>query len=132
MTAFSRFAITTALLTRGACHAAPAHAGVGTAAWAAAGSICRALGAGLTIRITLEITAVRVERLQSISEADAQAEGVTPNAFEQTSDNCGGVLYRRLWEQINGPGSWDTNSWVWGSWDTNSWVWVVEFRRVQP
>ena len=64
-------------------------------------------------RITLEITAVRVERLQSISEADARAEGVTPNAFEQTSDNWGGVLYRRLWEQINGPGSWHANPWVW-------------------
>jgi hypothetical protein len=73
-------------------------------------------------RITLEITAVRVERLQSISEADARAEGVKPNAFEQTSDNWGGVLYRRLWEQINGP----------GSWDANPWVWVVEFRRLLP
>jgi len=73
-------------------------------------------------RITLEIAAVQVERLQSISEADARAEGVTPNAFEQTSDNWGGVLYRRLWESIHGP----------GSWNANPWVWVVEFRRVQP
>ena len=47
MTSFCSFAITTALLTLGACHAAPAHAGVGTAAWTAAGSICRALGADL-------------------------------------------------------------------------------------
>jgi hypothetical protein len=54
-----------------------------------------------------------VQRLQEISEGDARAEGVTPNAFEQTSDNWGGVLYRRLWEQINGPGSWDANPWVW-------------------
>ena len=64
-------------------------------------------------RILLEITDVRVQRLQEISEGDARAEGVTPNAFEQTSDNWGGVLYRRLWEQINGPGSWDANPWVW-------------------
>jgi hypothetical protein len=39
MTSFSRFAITAFLLTLGACHAAPAQAGVGTAAWATAGSI---------------------------------------------------------------------------------------------
>ncbi len=55
MTSFYRFAITTALLTLGACHAAPAHAGVGTAAWAAAGSICRALGADLTIRAAVRV-----------------------------------------------------------------------------
>lgn len=55
MTSFSRFAITVALLTLGACHAAPAHAGVGTAAWATAGSICRALGADLTIRAAVRV-----------------------------------------------------------------------------
>lgn len=47
---FLRCAITTALLAVTACHAAPAQAGVGAAAWSTAGSICRALGAGLTIR----------------------------------------------------------------------------------
>jgi hypothetical protein len=55
MTSFFRFAITTALLTLGACHAAPAHAGVGTAAWAAAGSICRAFGADMGIRAALHV-----------------------------------------------------------------------------
>ena len=55
MTSFSRFAITAALLTLGACHAAPAHAGVGTAAWATAVSICRALGADLTIRDAVRV-----------------------------------------------------------------------------
>ena len=55
MTSFSRFAITAFLLTLGACHAAPAHAGVGTAAWAAAGSICRALGADLGIRAAVRV-----------------------------------------------------------------------------
>jgi hypothetical protein len=73
-------------------------------------------------RILLEITDVRVQRLQEISEADARAEGVTPNAFEQTSDNWGGVLYRRLWEQINGP----------GSWDANPWVWAITFQMLEP
>lgn len=55
MTSFFRFAITSALLTLGACHAAPAHAGVGAAAWAAAGSICRALGADLSIRDAVRV-----------------------------------------------------------------------------
>ncbi len=62
-------------------------------------------------RITLEITAVRVERLQDISEADARAEGVTAVC-----------AYRKLWEKIHGP----------GSWDVNPYVWVVEFCQVAP
>ena len=77
-------------------------------------------------RLTLEITGVRVERLQDISEADAWAEGVahyssgmtgTPSAGDA---DAGRVLYRRLWESINGP----------GSWAANPWVWVVEFKRI--
>jgi len=62
-------------------------------------------------RITLEITAVQVERLQDISEADARAEGVTAVC-----------AYRKLWEKIHGP----------GSWGVNPYVWVVEFRQVTP
>jgi hypothetical protein len=66
-------------------------------------------------RITLEITGVRVERLQHISEHDAKAEGVE-------SAQCCGAHYHgfsKLWQSINGP----------DSWDANPWVWVVEFRR---
>lgn len=90
-------------------------------------------------RITLEITGVRVERLQDISEADAVAEGLMFSASARRSPGCMGIyelrmpdgktyfddnacdLYRKLWEQINGP----------GSWDANPWVWVVEFRRIK-
>jgi hypothetical protein len=92
-------------------------------------------------RINLEIAGVRVEQLQDISEADAIAEGVewdkcpaTQNDVSLTAqiaasrigmaapyvakiDYIGG--YRRLWESINGP----------GSWDKNPWVWVVEFKK---
>lgn len=80
-------------------------------------------------RLTLEITGVRVERLQAISEADAIAEGVTAvssggvTLFTTTGVNCFQTAkdaYAALWESINGP----------GSWDANPWVWVVEFRRV--
>jgi len=68
-------------------------------------------------RITLEITSVRVERLQDISEADAQAEGVYTDPACPAYD-----AYQTLWDQINGP----------DSWAENPWVWVIEFKRVQP
>ncbi len=63
-------------------------------------------------RILLEITAVRVERLQGISHEDAMAEGM---ALDDAIYD-----YSRLWDKINGS----------GSWEANPWVWVVEFRRV--
>jgi len=82
-------------------------------------------------RITLEITAVRVERLQDISEADALAEGVTPKwepgCSGRLMEAIGGFSFRPaasayadLWEQINGA----------GSWDANPWVWALSFKRV--
>lgn len=83
-------------------------------------------------RITLEITGVRVERLQVISEADAMDEGCRPAPMSMTGVYCGADVlaasareyrdaYRLLWEQINGP----------GSWDANPWVWVLEFRTLE-
>ncbi|EKE6393286.1 hypothetical protein OWC80_000038 [Salmonella enterica] len=68
-------------------------------------------------RITLEITGVRVERLNSITESDAEAEGVTDTGF-------GDLLvdgYRYLWKSIYGE----------ESWAANPWVWVIEFKRVE-
>lgn len=76
-------------------------------------------------RLTLEITDVRVERLQDISEADADAECfgggfpdvVLPEVFGPREGGWGHLsipeCYGRLWEQINGPGSWAANPWVW-------------------
>lgn len=72
-------------------------------------------------RITLEITGVRVELLQEISEADAIAEGVQLLKTQSALDR--GVWahrYAQLWESINGP----------GSWKKNPWVWVLEFQKV--
>lgn len=85
-------------------------------------------------RILLEVTGVRVERLQDISEADAIAEGVHSDVGCRQDDDAAGfhrigavrgdsfpiARYAALWESINGP----------GSWDANPWVWVVSFRRL--
>jgi hypothetical protein len=75
-------------------------------------------------RILLEITGVRVERLQDISEADAAAEGWSrrPEVSDdpQVHADAARDWYMDLWEQINGT----------GSWAANPWVWVVEFKRV--
>jgi len=89
-------------------------------------------------RIQLEIAAVRVERLQDISEADAKAEGLR---YHPLYKEWGGVeahpcnrpdapqwrwygspieAFKNLWQSINGP----------DSWNANPWVWVVEFRRI--
>ena len=83
-------------------------------------------------RILLEIAAVRVERLQSISEEDARAEGIADGGCLNCgeSEPCGCAdpqpdardAFAWLWQSINGS----------GSWHANPWVWVVEFRRVQP
>lgn len=68
-------------------------------------------------RIALRITAVRCERLQSISEADAEAEAAEPIGVGYTNFRGG---YHLLWDLINGP----------GSWLVNPWVWVLEFEVV--
>lgn len=72
-------------------------------------------------RIMLEITAVRVERLNDISEEDARAESVAPSQHIITPPEA---LYRvgflKLWQSIYGE----------ESWGANPWVWVIEFRRV--
>lgn len=63
-------------------------------------------------RLTLAVKAVRVERLQGISEQDAKAEGVIPGERSPSLLPCQRA-YRELWNEINGPGSWDANPWVW-------------------
>ena len=82
-------------------------------------------------RILLEITGVRVERLNSISEADARAEGITDGGCTEggNPETCGCTTpipdardaFIRLWTSINGT----------DSWAANPWVWVVEFKRAE-
>jgi hypothetical protein len=71
-------------------------------------------------RITLEITGVRVERLQDISLKDAISEGVEWNNSPTRQGNTNPKsAFKCLWESINGE----------GAWHSNPWVWVIEFKR---
>lgn len=76
-------------------------------------------------RIQLEITGIRVERLQDCSELDAISEGCISTAvLNEAKDDYTGLYaqehYRILWESINGS----------GSWDKNPFVWVIQFKRI--
>lgn len=87
-------------------------------------------------RITLEVTDVRVERVQDITEEDAAAEGF--EAVRVGGRNKNGVLdppmsfypatsreqFQKLWDTLNAKRGF--------GWDVNPWVWVVSFKRVQP
>lgn len=68
-------------------------------------------------RILLEITNIRVERLQDISESDCLKEGVGSPILR----DCKKPKFMQLWESINGA----------DSWAANPWVWVVEFKVVK-
>lgn len=81
-------------------------------------------------RITLEITNVRVERVQNISEEDAKAEGIEGpfdvgyQAYRIPGDtkprySCAKAAFEYFLNSTHGP----------GAWDRNDWVWVYEFRR---
>ncbi|UCH50641.1 MAG: hypothetical protein JSV54_06395 [Chloroflexota bacterium] len=79
-------------------------------------------------RITLEITGVRVERLQEISSQEAKWEGIPrccPECmFEIEGAPCVCVdMFRDIWDSLNAKRGY--------GWDTNPWVWVMEFRRTE-
>jgi len=69
-------------------------------------------------RLVLEITNIRVELLNDITEDDAVAEGMVAD-----DDYCAEEYFSKLWNEING---WDKKGW-----NANPWVWVVEFKVIQ-
>jgi hypothetical protein len=93
-------------------------------------------------RITLEVTEVRVQRLQDISPNDVEEEGLrrvkvwadkdywsypTPNfgnviLKEQTFQSNAIIAYKTLWDKINGKRY---------PWLSNPWVWVISFKRIK-
>lgn len=85
-------------------------------------------------RITLEITEIRVQRVQDISEEDAIAEGVEPAVTARDG-------FSALWDSVNGrrsvrvPKPWpnvgrmteiDTSA----SWESNPWIWALTVKRL--
>lgn len=94
-------------------------------------------------RILLDVTGVRIERLQSISATDARAEGIEFQEHSIAGQIC------RSWKAYGSADGWYPEGidiapihsyWsLWDSlnaasgfgWHTNPWVWVVEFRRPQ-
>lgn len=89
-------------------------------------------------RLNLEITNIRVERVQDISEADAIAEGIQvlplqsesdPSAWYQSApgihqERSAKASYRSLWDSINSKRGF--------GWDKNPWVWAITFKRAEP
>lgn len=72
-------------------------------------------------RIDLEITNVRVERVQDVTEEDATAEGCQPFSLgEGDIPTTAKWSFEILWNKINEPRGF--------GWDVNPWVWVIEFK----
>lgn len=71
-------------------------------------------------RILLDITDVRVERLQEISEEDAKAEGCWLGNPKSAIVSIDPPDFRELWNSI------------YKNWEENPWVWVIEFKRIKP
>ena len=71
-------------------------------------------------RILLVLTAVRIERLHTISEDDTVAEGVTPTSWISSPDPATHrERFTSMWQSIYGA----------TSWSANPWVWVLSFQR---
>jgi hypothetical protein len=88
-------------------------------------------------RITLDVTDVRVQRVQEIDEYDSLAEGIQEvprcgcDVCRMSSGMCPADAgeqikqYAELWDHINGkrPRA---------AWADNPWVWAISFKRVKP
>ena len=72
-------------------------------------------------RLTLEITGVRVERLQKMVELDLISEGFQDH-FDGKTFYPAGYFFKETWNSLNSKRGY--------GWDTNPWVWIVEFKRI--
>ena len=82
-------------------------------------------------RILLEITAIRVQRVQGISEEDARAEGCDfddepepPPGFDESSRPTGRGEFEDLWDRINAKRGF--------GWESDPWVWAITFKLLEP
>jgi hypothetical protein len=87
-------------------------------------------------RITLEVTDIKIERLQDIGEDDAIAEGIEPidigyrlwTDYSGDSGDYAGFKkpvdsFRSLWDSINSKQGY--------GWEANPWCWAVSFKRIE-
>ena len=70
-------------------------------------------------RLSLEVTGVRVERVEDITEDDALAEGCFNE--KENDGELPSQVYRRLWNSLNAKRGF--------GWDVNPWVWVISFSQ---
>lgn len=79
-------------------------------------------------RLLLEITEVRVQRVQDISEEDAQAEGCDGDCpigyIPAYQEGPYSYHYAQVWHSLNAKRGY--------GWDLNPWVWAISFRRIEP
>jgi hypothetical protein len=71
-------------------------------------------------RLTLEIAAVRVERIWAITGPDCLAEGVS---YRPNGEDFLGTDFHKLWDSLNSKRGY--------GWDANPWVWAISFKRVE-
>lgn len=88
-------------------------------------------------RLTLEITDVRVERLQGITVEDIRAEGAITEEWDEWREDADSVglpmcshienerdVFEQIWDSINTKRGYP--------WESNPWVWALTFKRVRP
>lgn len=77
-------------------------------------------------RIWLEITNIRVEKVQEITAKDCKDEGIQiakpPSQMQDTAAAVYRLLFHNLWDSLNAKRGY--------SWKKNPWVWVIEFKRI--
>lgn len=71
-------------------------------------------------RIFLMVTDIKVQRLQDITEDEARAEGVRPDAKELFTEKQLGYTkgFKFIWNKL------------YANWSDNPWVWVIEFQKI--
>ena len=126
------------LVYKADCQDYPVNVGVGRQGWRPSIFMPR-----WASRITLEITDIKVEQLQDITEEDAIAEGIHlcagideegythgyhwgPVSDTELLFNSATSAYRKLWDSINGRGRKPGRAW-----ENDPWVWVISFKVVE-
>ena len=74
-------------------------------------------------RLTIEVMKIRVERVQDITEEDAEAEGIIGDTGGDFGDREYIIPFADLWDSLNAKRGY--------SWKSNPLVWVIEFRKIE-